>query len=63
LPPLGKSFDIGVEGHNYEPWSLEEIERKMSTLDAHVIPAGKVWEPTQIAAAPPGDIEMGNLVR
>ena len=33
LPPFGKSFDIGVEGHNYEPWSLEEIESKMSKLE------------------------------
>jgi calcineurin-like phosphoesterase family protein len=45
LPPLGKSFDIGVEGHNYEPWSLEEIAAKMETLTSHhIIPADKVWE-------------------
>lgn len=38
LPPYGKSFDIGVEGHNYAPWSLEEIAAKMGTLpDAHAI--------------------------
>jgi calcineurin-like phosphoesterase family protein len=37
LSPLGKSFDIGVEGHNYEPWSLEEIEAKMETLSSHHI--------------------------
>jgi calcineurin-like phosphoesterase family protein len=43
LPPYGKSFDIGVEGHNYAPWSLEEIAAKMETLpDAHAI-TGKVW--------------------
>jgi calcineurin-like phosphoesterase family protein len=42
LPVVGKSFDIGVDGHNFEPWSLEEIEAKMETLpQAHVIT--KVW--------------------
>lgn len=35
LPGLGKSFDIGVDGHNFTPWSLEEIEAKMSTLTQH----------------------------
>jgi calcineurin-like phosphoesterase family protein len=45
LPPYGKSFDIGVEGNNYEPWSLEEIEAKMSTLvSAHIIPPDNVWK-------------------
>jgi calcineurin-like phosphoesterase family protein len=37
LEPLGRSFDIGVEGHNYEPWSLEEIARRMATLSSHHI--------------------------
>ena len=42
LPVIGKSFDIGVDGHNFEPWSLEEIEAKMNTLpQGHVIT--KVW--------------------
>lgn len=35
LPGLGKSFDIGVDGHNFTPWSLEEIEVKMNTLPQH----------------------------
>jgi calcineurin-like phosphoesterase family protein len=35
LPGLGKSFDIGVDGHDFYPWSLEEIEAKMETLSAH----------------------------
>jgi calcineurin-like phosphoesterase family protein len=35
LPPLGKSFDIGVDGHDFRPWSLEEIEAKMETLEQH----------------------------
>jgi calcineurin-like phosphoesterase family protein len=38
LPPQGLSFDIGVEGHNYEPWSLEEIESKMQKLAPYVTP-------------------------
>ena len=44
LPPLGKSFDIGVEGHDYSPWSLEEIFSRMETLEQHhVIPVEKRW--------------------
>lgn len=35
LPPQGLSFDIGVDGHNYEPWSLAEIAEKMSGLVQH----------------------------
>jgi calcineurin-like phosphoesterase family protein len=35
LPGLGKSFDIGVDGHDFTPWSLEEIEAKMETLPQH----------------------------
>ncbi len=35
LPGQGKSFDIGVDGHDYFPWSLEEIEAKMDTLRQH----------------------------
>jgi calcineurin-like phosphoesterase family protein len=44
LPPSGKSFDIGVEGHDYRPWSLEEIWSRMDTLEqGHVIPKDKIW--------------------
>ena len=44
LPVVGKSFDIGVDGHNFEPWSLEEIESKMATLPQHhVIDASNCW--------------------
>lgn len=32
LPPLGKSFDVGVDNHNFYPWSLDEIEEKMTYL-------------------------------
>jgi calcineurin-like phosphoesterase family protein len=35
LPGLGKSFDIGVDGHDFTPWSLEEIEARMSRLSQH----------------------------
>lgn len=35
LPGLGKSFDIGVDGNHFTPWSLEEIEAKMDTLMQH----------------------------
>jgi calcineurin-like phosphoesterase family protein len=35
LAGLGKSFDIGVDAHDFTPWSLEEIEAKMSTLSQH----------------------------
>jgi calcineurin-like phosphoesterase family protein len=46
LEPMGKSFDIGVDGHDFTPWSLEEIEAKMSTFEPHhVIPAAKRWNP------------------
>jgi calcineurin-like phosphoesterase family protein len=37
LPAHGKSFDIGVDCNNLEPWSLEEIAAKMETLEsAHI---------------------------
>jgi calcineurin-like phosphoesterase family protein len=35
LPGLGKSFDIGVDGHDFYPWSMEEIEARMDTLPQH----------------------------
>jgi calcineurin-like phosphoesterase family protein len=44
LPGLGYSFDIGVDCHDYTPWSLEEIESKMKTLQPHhVIPKESIW--------------------
>jgi calcineurin-like phosphoesterase family protein len=44
LPVVGKSFDIGVDGHDYFPWSLKEIKAKMDTLEqGHVIKPEDVW--------------------
>jgi len=45
LKTPGKSFDIGVDSHNFEPWSLEEIAVEMEKHpQGHVIPADKIWE-------------------
>lgn len=30
LPALGKSLDVGLDGHNYEPWSWEEVKVYMA---------------------------------
>jgi calcineurin-like phosphoesterase family protein len=35
LPDFGKSFDIGVDGHDFTPWSLEEIEAEMEKHPQH----------------------------
>lgn len=43
LPVVGKSFDIGVDGHDFAPWSLEEIETKMATLPSHHVMPDQVW--------------------
>ncbi len=35
LPGFGKSFDIGVDGNDFTPWALEEIEARMEMLPQH----------------------------
>jgi calcineurin-like phosphoesterase family protein len=43
LPELGRSFDIGVDCHNFEPWTMAELEAKAVTLKPHhVIPVDKL---------------------
>lgn len=32
LPPFGKSFDVGVDAHDFRPWSFDEIREKMGGL-------------------------------
>ena len=32
LPPMGKSFDVGVDTHNLYPYSLDEVFDKMKVL-------------------------------
>jgi len=49
LPEQGLSFDVGVDCHNYEPWSMEEIEAKMADLKQHhVIPKDKIFPFTEL---------------
>jgi calcineurin-like phosphoesterase family protein len=33
LPPWGKSFDVGVDAHDFRPWSWEQVVEKMKTLE------------------------------
>jgi len=37
LPPLGKSYDVGVDNNNFKPVSFEEIVEVMKTLRQHHI--------------------------
>jgi len=38
LPEDGSlSFDIGVNSHNYYPWSMEEIAKKMNTKQIKIV--------------------------
>jgi calcineurin-like phosphoesterase family protein len=50
IEELGHSFDIGVDSHDFEPWSLEEIEAKMAKTESHhVIAPDKVWKTASVA--------------
>lgn len=35
LPGLGRSMDIGVDGNNFEPWSIDEVMARLETLPQH----------------------------
>lgn len=37
LLPHGRSFDCGIDGHNFSPWSLEEVKNRMKKLEGVVI--------------------------
>jgi calcineurin-like phosphoesterase family protein len=37
LGPYGKSFDCGVDGHAFEPWSVDEVRAHMDTLSEDLV--------------------------
>jgi calcineurin-like phosphoesterase family protein len=43
LPVVGRSFDIGVDGHDYFPWSAAEAHKKLLSLPSVGIDSAKVW--------------------
>lgn len=56
LPPLGRSFDIGVDGNNFTPWAIDEImERLEATPQHHTI--DNTGRPDERETASGGDFE------
>jgi len=37
LPPLGLSFDVGVDTNDYYPYSLDDVSNKMKTLSREFV--------------------------
>ena len=45
LPSYGKSFDVGVDCHNYMPWTSKEIIDMANSLpNIHTIPKKDRWD-------------------
>lgn len=38
LPGLGRSMDVGVDGNNFYPYSLDEVVKKLSLIPIHNAP-------------------------
>lgn len=45
LPSYGKSFDCGVDCHDFTPWSSKQIIEKLDSLpNSHAIPKDRQWD-------------------
>lgn len=44
LKGLGRSMDVGLDTHNVTPYSWEEVDAILSTIDVHVIDHHKIKE-------------------
>lgn len=53
LPVDGKSFDVGVDAHDFYPWSLDEIVAKARTLASnHIITPANAWAGKEVPPCP-----------